>query len=147
MESYLLDTNVVCRLIDRGDPRHAACEGAVETLIRKKAKICLAPQVLFEFWVVATRPAVDHGLGWTPSMTDAHMRRLRALFTVPSDTSRLLDEWQALVTRFSVRGKRAHDARLAAFMQIHEIAYLVTLNGRDFQGWGFSVLGPETLLN
>ena len=33
--------------------------------------------------------------------------------------------------------------RLAAFMQIHEIAYLVTPNGRDFQGWNSVSWGPN----
>ncbi|AWP22140.1 PIN domain nuclease [Acidiferrobacter sp. SPIII_3] len=147
MESYLLDTNVISRLIDRNDPQHMACKAAVETLIKKSARVCLAPQVLFEFWAVATRPAVNNGLGWTPQITNTHVQSLRKLFAVPSDTPRLLDEWQTLVTRFDVCGKRAHDARLAAFMRIHGIVYLLTLNGRDFQGWGLNVREPETLLN
>jgi len=49
MGSYLLDTNVVLRLMDRHAPEHPVCRRAVERLRIQGESLYLAPQVLVEF--------------------------------------------------------------------------------------------------
>ena len=145
MASYLLDTNVVLRLIDRQDPKHSVCRAAVDTLIERQEEVCLVPQVLVEFWVVATRPAENNGLGWEPDETDNHIGRLCGLFRLRPELPDLFDRWRQLVRHVATRGKRAHDARLAAFMAIHGIDAVVTLDPSNFRGFGIDVVEPGTL--
>src|SRR3972149_1792479 len=116
MASYLLDTNVVLRLIDRQDPKHSVCRAAVDTLIERQEEVCLVPQVLVEFWVVATRPAENNGLGWEPDETDNHIGRLCGLFRLRPELPHLFDRISEWAKRVAPRGILAEHARLAAFM-------------------------------
>jgi hypothetical protein len=50
----------------------------------------LAPQVLFEFWVVATRPAANNGLDWTVTRTRDAIARLRGEFRVLQEPPEVL---------------------------------------------------------
>src|SRR5207245_7977424 len=79
---------------------------------------CLVPQNFYEFWVVATRPTGQNGLGLTPAQAQADLARLKALFTVRNDTPALFSEWEQLVIAYQVNGKNAHDARLVAAMSV-----------------------------
>lgn len=142
MASYLLDTNVVLRLIDRRDPQHAVCRAAVDALIARQEEVCLAPQVLVEFWVVATRPAENNGLGWEPDETDNHVTQLCGFFRLRPELPDLFGQWRQLARHAAIRGKRAHDARLAAFMTLHGIEAVLTLNPNDFHGFGVNVVEP-----
>ncbi len=101
MASYLLDTIIVLRLIDREDPQHRLCRAAVDTLIERHVEVCLAPQVLVEFWVVATRPSgSQNGLGWDTDKTDVCVSQLRQLFRLRPECPELFDRWQQLARDF-----------------------------------------------
>ncbi len=147
MASYLLDTNVVLRLMDSQDPQHDVCRGAVDTLITRREELCLAPQVLVEFWVVATRPVGgnSNGFGLQPDETDLRIEKLCGFFPLRHEHPGIFEHWRDIVKRASVRGKRAHDARLAAFMRLHNIDAVLTLNPNDFKGFGVKVVQPKTL--
>lgn len=148
MPSYLLDTNVVLRLIDRQDPKHIVCRAAIDILIRQQAEICLAPQILVEFWVVAARPAENNGLGWSPEETDMQIGHLCGFFPLRPEYPGIFDHWRRRIARqAAVRGKRAHDARIAAFMSFHGIGAVLALNPNDFHGLGVKVVEPDKLAN
>ena len=54
------------------------------------------------------------------------------------------DEWGNSLGA-GVRGKRTHDARLVAWMQIHDIERVLTFNERDFRGFGgLQTVSPAT---
>jgi hypothetical protein len=62
------------------------------------------------------------------------------------DTPAVLPHWLALVTTHTVEGKRAHDARLAAIVQVHRVGAILTLNPRDFVAFsGIAVFHPRDL--
>ncbi len=143
MASYLLDANILLRLVDSRAPEHAACLGMVEALRAESDRLILAPQALYEFWVVATRPVASNGFGWPCEDAARHVRQLLELFEWMHDPPDLLPAWIDFVDRHAVQGKRAHDARLAVFASVHDIDHLLTLNGNDFQGWGLSVRDPR----
>jgi len=145
MAAYLLDTNVVLRLIDREAPEHRVCQAAVEALITREEELCLAPQVLVEFWVAATRPVSANGYGWDPDFTDGQIGLLCGLFRLRPERNDIFPRWRELVRERAVRGKRAHDARLAAFVIVHDIDAVITLNSSDFRGFGVSVLEPDEI--
>jgi predicted nucleic acid-binding protein len=55
---------------------------------------------------------------------------------------------EALVVAHEVKGKLAHDARLAAAMQRHAITHLLTFNGVDFGRFSFLIsFSPFDLMN
>jgi predicted nucleic acid-binding protein len=53
---YLIDTNILVRLVRPQDPLNPAAAGAVDILKRRGEKTSVAAQNLIEFWSVATRP-------------------------------------------------------------------------------------------
>jgi len=134
VSDVLLDTNVVLRLADRFAPEHGLIRRAVQLLDAKGDSLVLAPQVLVEFWVVATRPADVNGFGWNPAIVASAVDSMRARFRLLQEGPELFDRWLTLVTRADLRGKRAHDARLAAIAIVHGVPSILTLNTRDFAG-------------
>ncbi len=59
----IVDTNVLLRMAQVTSTDHLADKSAVLALERAGFSLCIVPQVLYEFWVVATGPANVNGLG------------------------------------------------------------------------------------
>lgn len=143
MASYLLDTNVLLRLADPRAPEHEACLRAVRTLRASSNRRILAPQAMYEFWAVATRPVGDNGYDWESQTVASHLRAMVQLFDYVPDPSNLPALWIQFVEAHDVRGKRAHDARLVVFAQALAIDHILTLNAKDFRTWGVSTKNPN----
>ena len=60
--TVLLDTNLLLRASDRGHTMYAVATEALIRLDIDNQECVLVPQVLYEFWVVATRPLAVNGL-------------------------------------------------------------------------------------
>jgi len=129
----LLDTNVLCRLAEQGHLHHAPAESAVTKLRRDRHELCLVPQVLYEYWVVVTRPVADNGLGMKTSDADNTIDDWLVLFTLLRDERGVFSAWRELVRQHDAKGKSAHDARLIAAMKRHNLTHLLTFNISDFQ--------------
>src|SRR3972149_8573180 len=129
----LLDTNVLCRLAERGHPQHAFAESAVIKLRYDQHELCLVPQVMYEYWVVVTRPIAENGLGMPPSEVDNIIDLWLDRFTLFRDERGVFSIWRELVLQHDVKGKNAHDARLVAAMRRHNLANLLTFNVAAFQ--------------
>jgi len=102
------------------------------------------PQVLYEFWSVATRPVEQNGLGMTPAEAHAQLTAIQRLFRLHRDERAICPIWEQLVSTLDVRGKQAHDARLAAAMQRHGVRYLLTFNAGDFTRYTFLMMLAPT---
>jgi predicted nucleic acid-binding protein len=63
MARYLLDTNILLRASDKTSSSYHLAVNAVARLISVGHECVITPQVLIEFWVVATRPLEVNGLG------------------------------------------------------------------------------------
>ncbi len=61
--TMLIDANVLLRLAVKADPQHRLAAEAILKLDQADIELCLVPQVLYEYWVVATRPLDVNGLG------------------------------------------------------------------------------------
>jgi predicted nucleic acid-binding protein len=144
--SVLVDTNVLLRLVERSAPEHGVVLAAIEKLAARGTTLVLAPQVLVEFWVVATRPVDVNGFGWEPPVVAKAIASLCQRFTVLSEGPELFDRWRSLVEAKGVRGKNAHDARLAAIALVHGVAEILTLNVADFVRFdGVATVHPSTV--
>jgi predicted nucleic acid-binding protein len=145
--AYLLDTNVVVRLMEPSAPEHTVVSNAIRKLIREGHMLFLAPQVLTELWVVATRPAEANGFGWSPSKAADVVARVRSRFATLDDGPAAFERWLALVQSAEVCGKRAHDARIAAVMLSHDVTCVLTLNTADFETLpGITAVHPASVL-
>src|SRR4051794_13477624 len=122
----LLDTNMLLRLVEASHPQHQAALDSVAKIRQWTEPVCIVPQCLFEFWVVATRLRTQNGLGLDPATADGHISHFQKVFNVFFDGRRLLPEWRRLVVSTATTGKKAHDAKLVAAMRVHGIAKLVT---------------------
>lgn len=143
---YLVDTNVLLRLLQRGDPDHTTICSALRTLHQRGEQICFAPQNLVEFWCVCTRPTSANGFGLTVAETDRRVRVIERLFTLLPDGPAVHVEWRRLVVANAVSGVRVHDARLVAMMRVHGLADVLTLDVGDFNRYrGVSAVHPRDI--
>ena len=142
MATCLLDTNIALRLMDTNAAEHHACRDKVRHLSEEGHLLLLAPQTVYEFWVVATRPFDKNGFGWPTHKTAAALDQLFLAFPVYPDPPELFNSWRKLVQERSISGKRAHDARLAVFKNIHQIRYFLTINDSDFVNLTDGVISP-----
>jgi predicted nucleic acid-binding protein len=146
MATYLVDTNVLLRLVDYNSPQHAVSIAAIRQLISRKDIPLISAQNIVEFWAVATRPIVNNGLGYDKARASTELEKLKRMFVLAPDSPRILEEWLLLVRQNTVLGKRTHDARLAACVRAHAIDHLLTFNEEDFRTLGVSVIGPGALI-
>ena len=137
---YLLDTNILLRLISPDDPMHLETVNAIDSLNAKRERLVIAPQNLIELWNVCTRPSDKNGLGFTPEMTKTEIDRYKRLFTLLPDSENIYSEWERLVTNYEVKGTKVHDTRLVAFMLVHQISHVLTFNVKDFRRFQSEVI-------
>ena len=145
--NYLVDTNILTRLIEPGHAMHQPALDAVKLLVSRGHKLHIVPQNLYEFWVVCTRPTSVNGLGKTAAEAAAELVSLKALFLWLDETPAMYGVWERLVASTPVLGKNAHDARLVAAMTVHGLAHLLTFNTQDFRQYsGMTVVSPAEVL-
>ena len=142
---YLVDSNVLLRLLQRNDPHHSTIRQAVRSLLARGDELCCAPQNIVELWNVSTRPATSRGgFGLTTAETDRRVRLIERLFTVLDETPAVYAEWRRLVVSHSIMGVQVHDARIVAVMNVHAITHLLTLNCADFARYsGITCVAPD----
>ncbi|MBX3747141.1 MAG: PIN domain-containing protein [Verrucomicrobiae bacterium] len=129
----LVDSNILCRLAKRDDPQHEEARQAVRGAIEIGLEPVACPQFEREFWVVATRPRAKNGLGMTPDEAHKCLRDWREdFFGFAPDTPAVHANWQALVTKYSVSGKEAHDAAIVAAAKGANAEQILTFNTEDF---------------
>jgi len=148
--AYSIDTNVLVRLANTADGRHAVAARAVLELHRRGEVLHVTAQVLIEFRNVATRPAVVNGLGLSVVDAEAQAGGFEATFPLLAETPAIYPAWKTLVEAMGVVGKQVHDARLLAVCQVHAVTHLLTFNVAHFArltgfGPGIVVVDPATI--
>jgi predicted nucleic acid-binding protein len=144
--NVLLDANVLLRLADPTSAMRSVAATAVSTLRAQGVALHIVPQCVYEFWVVATRPVANNGLGLSLTECMQELVNLKASFSLLNDKPGLFTEWEAIVSVVGCCGKVAHDARYVAAMQTHELSHLLTFNGSDFARYpGLTALDPNTV--
>jgi predicted nucleic acid-binding protein len=138
----LLDTNIALRLADSTHKLHAVASTAIAALRSRGEIFCIVPQIIYEFWTVATRPLAVNGLGLSVADCKLEVTKLKGLVFLPDQPS-LFAEWETLVTIHLCMGKAAYDARLVAAMRTHGLTQILTFNIADFRRYpGVTVIDP-----
>ncbi len=128
----LVDTNVLLRIAQGTHPQRPNALESIVRLTAEDVELCLVPQVLYEFWVAATRPLEVNGLGMDCSAAEQSLDELTQDFRLLRDERGIYGHWRSLIAAHRVHGKVAHDARLVAAMQRHGVQRLLTFNKPDF---------------
>jgi predicted nucleic acid-binding protein len=144
--SYLVDTNVLLRSVQKSHPMELQAANSIELLLRHREILVITPQNLIEFWCVATRPEVNNGLGISIKETIRRIESFKKVLVLLPDTDSIFTEWEQLVVRYQGSGKQVYDARLVASMNTHRITHLLTFNTVDFKRYdGITVLSPSSV--
>lgn len=88
----LIDTNVLLRSTEPKHIHYQSSVDAIDLLRSRGHELAIVPQVLYEFWSVATRPLENNGLGMSPADVHAEIAALKKVF-------RLLRDERGLVFR------------------------------------------------
>lgn len=142
----LLDTNILVRFACGTDPAHLVVRIVIQHLLSRRELLCVVPQNIYEFWVVATRPIANNGLGLSTAECEARIKTFLATFQFLPDSAAVYTEWLALVRTHGCQGKVAHDARFVAAMRTHGVTSLLTFNTADFTRYsGLTLLDPDAV--
>jgi predicted nucleic acid-binding protein len=145
--SYLVDTNVLLRLVQPDSPEHTTIRQCVDLLWAEGAELFYTSQNLAEFWNVCTRPADRNGFGFSVFETEERASLIEAKLNLSPDSEATHREWRRIVLAEQVSGIQVHDARLVAAMHVHHLDHLLTLNLQDFRRYrGISVISPQHVL-
>jgi predicted nucleic acid-binding protein len=58
---WLIDTGILLRLVNRGDPLHGKVVSSIQTLHRRREELVTSAQNIAEFWNLSTRPSQARG--------------------------------------------------------------------------------------
>jgi predicted nucleic acid-binding protein len=129
----LLDANILVFATQAASPNHQAVTQRLAQFVTENEDIAVCPQVLYEFYVTATRPATSrNGLGLSSDDAMTLVDSIKSTYTFIDDPVNLFGEWQSIITKYKTIGKQAHDARLVALMQAQAIDTIYTMNPGDF---------------
>jgi predicted nucleic acid-binding protein len=144
----LVDTNIPLRIAQIGHPHRAAALEALKLLtMRDQEHFAIAPQSLYEMYVVCTRPSAANGFGYTAQQAITEIIAARSLFEILSETAQLYPTWEGLIAKHGILGKQAHDVRLVALMIQHRVPKILTFNDADFRRFTeIEILNPFDLL-
>ena len=146
--SVLIDTNVLLRRAQVASEQHQLALDSLIELVRANLTLCLVPQVIYEFWVAATRPVEVNGLGIRVPQAELMVKELLRDFVLLKDERGVFGNWQSLVVDYVIQGKTAHDARLVAAMQRHNVLNPLTFNGADFSRFpNINVFTPTEIVS
>src|SRR5438094_269349 len=122
----LLDTNILLRSGQPSSPHHPFAVASVSAVLNSGRSLCISSQTIYEFLSVATRPLAENGIGMPVPDAAARLsillKDIDVLYDSPAVSAQLLQ----LVVDHDVKGKRVHDARLAATMSVNGIPELLT---------------------
>ena len=143
--TYLLDSNILLRIVRSSDPDHVVVRAALQKLRAQGESCTYLSQNLIEFWNVCTRPPTARGgFGFSLVETDRAARLIERLFPLLPDTPAIHLEWRRLVGAHGVQGVQVHDAHLVAGMQAHGLTHILTLNPSDFGRYpGITAVHPR----
>jgi predicted nucleic acid-binding protein len=130
---FVLDTNILVIGANEESPRLPQVAAYLDQLLEQGAEFCIFSQVIFEFWVVVTRPVNVNGLGLDTEVAGRKLIDILDAYLLLSETRELVTAWLELCTQRVIRGRAAHDAHLAANMISHGLTKLITYNSSDFK--------------
>lgn len=141
-DTALLDTNVLVYAYNADSEYHAACRALLDRAMKGDLNVCIAPQILFEFFAVVTNPVrVTRPIAPNQAL-DEMVKLADSLFVITPPIS-VHDDVINLLRQLGFGSKHIYDVVLAATMLGNGIAQLYTYDVDRFQKIpGIRVLHP-----
>ncbi len=139
-----IDTNVLLAATDSSRPEHNAALGLLEQALNGERRLFASGQIFREYLVIATRPTENNGLGIHPEKAVANLSEFRKCVQLLDETDATAKRLGKLVAGNNLRGKRIHDANIAAIMLENGLGRLLTGNHTDFKV--FEAIQPKGLV-
>ena len=127
-----IDTNILLIASDKSRKNHPLAKSIFNRLLKAGIHPAMNGQVVREYLTVATRPAAVNGLGMSPSNAIHNISQFNKRIQIYDETLVTSEMLRHLVMKHELKGKRIHDANLAATMKTHGIPLLLTENKSDF---------------
>ncbi len=133
-DRVFLDTNVLLCASDTSRKQHADALALISGAAAGGIQLFVSGQVLREYLIVATRPIRQNGLGMSPEEGLGNVELIKNRTGLAEEGRDVSEQLGQLVSRHGLRGKRIHDAGIAATMACAGIEILVSENRGDFEG-------------
>ncbi|MDM8523856.1 PIN domain-containing protein [Desulfococcaceae bacterium HSG8] len=129
-DKVFIDTNILVYMVNEDSDFHEEISDRFESLA-EDYELWISRQVLREYAVVMTRPGVlEIPLTTEELISDIHI--FMSFFHIADETETVTNNWEQLVGRYAVSGKRIHDTNIVATMMAFSIAKIFTKNTQDF---------------
>jgi len=134
---WLIDTNILLRLVQIADTQHVEAKNAIDKLLAQNFTLCILLQNVSVFWNVCTRPLDKNGFGFSILQADTELSKIESVFDILPDIEEVCRNWRELIVNHSVSGVKVHDAKIVAAMKAHNIQNLLTFNAKDFKRYTY----------
>jgi len=132
-DRVFLDTNILVHLANVDSLQNVPLTSLFDDL-RKTFELWISRQVLREYAVVMTRPGlIEKPITQRQLISD--IEKWETLFHVADETEEVTGNLKRLLSRYTLQGKRIHDANIVATAMAYSIPVLFTLNREDFKGF------------
>jgi predicted nucleic acid-binding protein len=144
----LLDTNVLARTMQSASPHNQPALDALAFLrTQRRERLAIFPQVITEFYAIATRLVQSNGLGLSPDEAISRIAWIKSQYDLLDETAEIFIHWERLVAKYKPRNRQVFDLRHVAAMLAHNIPQVLTFNDQDFiQYIEIQVLNPFDVL-
>ena len=143
---YLVDSNILLRLVKPDHSDYPLVVSAIDAILRRGDTLCYTSQNVGEFWNACTRPIDRNGYGLSPQEADRRAKLFEEKLRLLPDSLAVHEEWRRLLVTHGVSGVQVHDARLAAAMRVHGVRLILTFNDRDFARYsGIEAVHPRAI--
>ena len=132
-EIGLLDTNILVYAADETSPFHQSAVALREKGLRNEISLCICPQVLNEFFAIATNPRrVSSPRTQKEAILEMekyfHSKNILKIYPGPEIIDRIID----LLKRHEITKQEIFDLQLVATMLSNNVTRLYTYNQEDF---------------
>lgn len=131
-EILFLDTNVLLTATDELRSHHLEAQRLITESGARGVHLAASGQVLREYLVVATRPRDANGLGLDVNDAVGNLSEFLRHLHLYDENEEVSRRLRRLATVHGLRGRRLHDANIAATMSVHGVHLIVTRNEGDF---------------
>ncbi len=131
-DRIFVDTNVLLSATDARRRTHSDAQNFLWNAKESGWRLFASTQIFREYLVVATRPESGNGLGLSPEHATENLSVFQLVVQILPEDVESMQRLQWIVRNHELKGKRIHDAQIAATMWRHGLQKLKTYNPSDF---------------
>lgn len=138
----LLDSNALIYAMEKGSSRYEETRHFLERLSKNGYGFCITEQIVREVLVVFTQPRFVKKPLNPNQAKQLGMQLLYQFVFLPSNNYSRLFLLES-VEKYSLAGRKIHDANIVAVMRAHGVKKIFTFNQKDFSNFeAIEILKP-----